>query len=312
MLTKLGFRNKFLVTVGASVCLLGLIVAILLTPFLEQKLNHTIEKRGVSLAKNVAFTAEHYVLEEEYLALSLILKDYQESDEDLVYIFVSNSDGRIVAHTFAGGFPVELENLHKEDSPSANSVKRLLTDEGEIIDIAVPLVDSHLGTIHVGISGEEIRQDVNSFVRLVTVILVVTLTGGAILAIIAAQQITTPLKNIAGATQKVADGDLTYRVSVTSNDEIGHLMRAFNDMVEKRQRVEQEREKLISELNIAFDEIKVLSGMLPICASCKKIRDDRGYWYQIESYIRDHSEADFTHGICPDCVQKLYPNLGKT
>jgi len=63
------------------------------------------------------------------------------------------------------------------------------------------------------------------------------------------------------------------------------------------------------ELQIALDEVKVLSGFLPICASCKQIRDDKGYWTQIESYIRDHSEAEFSHGICPDCAKKLYPGF---
>jgi len=56
-------------------------------------------------------------------------------------------------------------------------------------------------------------------------------------------------------------------------------------------------------------EIKILKGFLPICAACKKIRDDKGYWKQIESYIRDHSEAEFSHGICPDCAKKLYPDF---
>lgn len=62
-------------------------------------------------------------------------------------------------------------------------------------------------------------------------------------------------------------------------------------------------------LQKSLDEIKVLRGMLPICASCKKIRDDGGYWQNLENYIRDHSEADFTHSICPECVEKLYPDL---
>jgi ligand-binding sensor domain-containing protein len=57
----------------------------------------------------------------------------------------------------------------------------------------------------------------------------------------------------------------------------------------------------------ALADVKVLSGLLPVCASCKKIRDDKGYWTQIESYIRDHSEADFSHGICPECLTRLYP-----
>ena len=55
--------------------------------------------------------------------------------------------------------------------------------------------------------------------------------------------------------------------------------------------------------------MKKLSGLLPICASCKQIRDDNGGWKQIESYIADHSEANFTHGVCPDCTKKLYPEF---
>jgi hypothetical protein len=69
-----------------------------------------------------------------------------------------------------------------------------------------------------------------------------------------------------------------------------------------------ELKKKNTELKTALSQVKTLSGFLPICASCKKIRDDNGYWNQIESYIRNHSEAEFSHGICPDCAQKLYPN----
>ncbi len=74
--------------------------------------------------------------------------------------------------------------------------------------------------------------------------------------------------------------------------------------ITERKKAEEERERLILELKEALAKIKTLSGMLPICAWCKKIRDDTGYWRQIESYIRDHSEAEFTHGICPDCAKK--------
>ena len=63
----------------------------------------------------------------------------------------------------------------------------------------------------------------------------------------------------------------------------------------------------ISRLEEALQNVKTLTGFLPICANCKKIRDDEGYWQQIEEYIMNHSEADFTHGICNECVEKLYP-----
>ena len=79
--------------------------------------------------------------------------------------------------------------------------------------------------------------------------------------------------------------------------------------ISQRQRAEEERNKTIFNLQEALADVKTLSGLLPICASCKKIRDDTGYWNQIESYIRDHSEVDFTHSICPQCAKELYPNL---
>ena len=75
----------------------------------------------------------------------------------------------------------------------------------------------------------------------------------------------------------------------------------FADLMELR--------RLNAELQAALAKVKTLSGLLPICASCKKIRDDQGYWQQVEVYIRDHSEVEFSHGICPDCAQKLYPQF---
>ena len=77
----------------------------------------------------------------------------------------------------------------------------------------------------------------------------------------------------------------------------------------ERNKIETDREKLIQELRITLDEVKTLRGLIPICSNCKKIRDDEGYWNQIETYILDHSEAEFSHGICPECAKKLYPDL---
>jgi DNA-binding response OmpR family regulator len=89
------------------------------------------------------------------------------------------------------------------------------------------------------------------------------------------------------------------------------------DITERKQAEEilqettKEREKLIQELQYALDNIKTLQGLIPICANCKKIRDDKGYWNQVEGYISEHTDAEFTHGICPDCAKKLYGDLYK-
>lgn len=74
-------------------------------------------------------------------------------------------------------------------------------------------------------------------------------------------------------------------------------------------RAERENAQLVADLTAALAQVKKLSGFLPICASCKKIRDDQGYWRQVEEYIREHSEAEFSHSICPECAKRLYPDI---
>jgi two-component system, cell cycle sensor histidine kinase and response regulator CckA len=79
--------------------------------------------------------------------------------------------------------------------------------------------------------------------------------------------------------------------------------------ISDRRREEAERLKLIEELTDALAQAKTLRSLLPICASCKKIRDDHGYWQQLEVYFQQHEHIDFSHGVCPDCMQRLYPEF---
>ncbi len=77
--------------------------------------------------------------------------------------------------------------------------------------------------------------------------------------------------------------------------------------ISDRKAAETERERLIGELQEALQRVRSLSGLLPMCASCRKIRDQQGDWHNLENYVRTHTEADFSHGICPECRTKLYP-----
>jgi HAMP domain-containing protein len=121
--------------------------------------------------------------------------------------------------------------------------------------------------------------------------------------------ITRPIHKLAEAAKAIAGGDLGRRVQVSSRDEIGQLGRSFNQMLEKRQLAAEEKENLILELRDALSNVKTLKGLLPICAWCKKIRDDSGYWKKLETYLQEHSEASFTHGICPACLKKVDPDV---
>lgn len=92
-------------------------------------------------------------------------------------------------------------------------------------------------------------------------------------------------------------------------EELEKINNQLQNEIMIRKEAEEKKESLILDLQKTLKEVKTLSGLIPICASCKKIRDDKGYWNQIESYISKHSDADFSHGICPECAKTLYPDF---
>ncbi len=144
------------------------------------------------------------------------------------------------------------------------------------------------------------------------------------------RSVLSPIKRLTGHAGRISrNNDFSMRINIPLNDEIGALATTFDSMVGRveeqttdltrineelktqiaeREMAQQERENLILDLQEALFEVKTLSGLLPLCASCKKVRDDNGYWRQLEAYIQDHSEAEVSHGICPDCAKELYPD----
>lgn len=150
--------------------------------------------------------------------------------------------------------------------------------------------------------------------------------GMIAVTLVFARSVAKPIARLQEGTEIIGSGDLDYRVGTDARDEIGQLSRAFDrmsgslkkitasrDELEKeiaaRETAETQQRALLrdlertnGELEQRLSEIKTLRGLLPICSYCKKIRDDKGYWNQIEGYVTEHSEALFSHGICPACM----------
>jgi hypothetical protein len=112
------------------------------------------------------------------------------------------------------------------------------------------------------------------------------------------------LSNLIGHYFKIVSFFFIYQAVIVNG-----LKKPYSLMFRNLKRSEETLRREKDRLEQALSQIRTLRGLLPICANCKKIRDDKGYWNQIETYIHDHSEAKFSHGICPECIKKLYPGL---
>ncbi|MFH1213492.1 MAG: PAS domain S-box protein [Candidatus Neomarinimicrobiota bacterium] len=162
-----------------------------------------------------------------------------------------------------------------------------------IDDVGKEHIGQIIGQTDIDLFGEEFgRETVNKDIHLMT-------TGEPIIGLVESRQLKDGSLNWTSTTKvplRDADGQITGLVGITR--EINEIKKA-----------EEQREKVILELQEAINKINTLKGLLPICANCKKIRDDKGYWNNVETYIHSHADVEFTHGICPDCMKKLYPDF---
>lgn len=125
-------------------------------------------------------------------------------------------------------------------------------------------------------------------------------------------RIGQPVKDFEGIRMRNDGIEINLAISVSPiKNTVGRIIGAsmIARDINEQKRHQQEREKLIGELQDALAQVKNLTGLLPICASCKKVRDDHGYWTQVEVYVMNHSNAEFTHGICPDCLAQYRANI---
>ncbi len=135
-----------------------------------------------------------------------------------------------------------------------------------------------------------------------------SVAGGVVLALVFSWRISRPLAALAAGSHRVAEGDLTARVSVEGGSELRRTASAFNYMAEQLAASKQVLADQVRDLEEALAQVKRFKGLLPICAWCKQVRNDRGDWSSLEEYLQEHTDAQFSHAICPPCRKRLFPS----
>jgi methyl-accepting chemotaxis protein len=152
--------------------------------------------------------------------------------------------------------------------------------------------------MRLGLTNAAIRRELIEEMALVLGLLVPI---GALLYVVTRRTFVRPIERLVKASVQFARGEAPPPLTFGTRDELEVVAFTFNEMVAARTAALKQREQQLAE---AEAEVKVLEGILPICASCKRIRTDSGQWQAVESYVRDHSAAEFSHGLCPDCAQR--------
>jgi two-component sensor histidine kinase len=251
----MSIRAKIILISTGFILFFGLTTIILIQTILTWRISGELQKRGVSMTRHFAEMATTPLLTEDMIALRFFASEYMAAEEDIEYVLVTDSRGEIVTHTFGPAFPVELKDANPIRPGQSYNIQRIITEEGDILDIAVPILNGEAGFVRLGISEEPIREAVARIILLMVWIIIVVLLLGIVSSYFLTTSITRPILDLEKAATAIGDGDLGHRIQMRTNDEVGHLSLTFNRMAENVQRTNERIEKSLKEKELLLREV---------------------------------------------------------
>jgi PAS domain S-box-containing protein len=298
-------RVKIFLSMLLLVVFSGLAMILFAETVIYQKLRVKLEEKGLAVAKIVAKDCITPIITERYFEMTMMFKDLQESERDIVYMYVENKDGRVLAHTFDNRVPQGLRQALKTDSRQRYSTKELSTDKGRIQDVAVPLLDGQLGVLHMGLSAAAVENVVDDVVKLIVLFSIFILTAGTTASVWLSRTITAPLKKLGRSAEAFGRGEIGSPVSITSADEIGDLARIFNEMVVRRKETEEkirQGEQFIRDILDTVDE-----AFIVIDSEFRILTANKAYCNQVgesDEIISGRHCYEISHRITHPCFEE--------
>ncbi|MCL4515817.1 MAG: HAMP domain-containing protein [Firmicutes bacterium] len=245
---KASVKTKIMGIVLGLVLLLGLGVTLQIQFSLPRALNEQLEKRAISIARDVAARSTDLVLTNNVFALYELARDTAKNNEDVRYVLILDRAGNVLAHTFAGGVPAGLAKANSAAPADRYRLEIFNSEEGVVRDVAVPIFEGRAGTARVGLLEHSTQKVmVATTERLLLATLVVSIIG-IFAAYFLTMVLTRPLFELVEVTRAVASGNLRRKANVSARDEIGQLATAFNGMVDHLRETDVENAHLCEEL----------------------------------------------------------------
>jgi len=234
-------QTKIMGIVLSLVILFGLGATYQVRVTLRDILTHKLYESGTAISRDLAGRSTDLVLTGDLFALHELLRDTLENNEDVRYAFIVSAQGEVLVHTFGEEFPVDLLAANGVRAGNGPHIQLLDTEEGSLIDFAMPIFGGRVGTARVGMSEHHLYETLNNVtLSLLTITGLVSLVGLGV-AFLLTRVLTRPVKQLVSAAELVAQGDLDVRVPVWASDEVGQLQDAFNRMTTELAHAREER-----------------------------------------------------------------------
>lgn len=244
-------RVKIMGIVLGVVFLFGAVVALQTRAAQEEALSAELNRRALSIARDLAARSVDPLLTNHVVALHDLVQDTSHNNEDVRYVFVLDPAGVVVAHTFGSGFPRDLIGVNAPTAGGEPRVRVLESEEGPVHDAAAPILRGIAGSVRVGLTERSLQGLLRrSTLQILSATAAVSLVG-VVAAYLLTALLTQPLRELVGVTRAVAAGDLGRQAVVRSRDEFGALARAFSEMTGqllRRDRELKEKERIRAEL----------------------------------------------------------------
>jgi len=278
ILSSVSLRVKIMGIALVSIFSLGLGITWQARAMMVRSLQRELEQRGISIARDLAFRSTDLVLTNNLYGLYTLARETVQINEDVRYTFLVDPAGNVLAHSFEGGFPADPLSVNRPEEGQPYRLQRIQTEEGLILDVAVPVFDGRAGVARVGMSHRRLDGVVAGATRwLLVTMLAVSLVGIGLSSLLT-WLLTRPVRALTEATRRVGEGDLSPRLTPWAADEIGYLQESFNTMVERLARARQEmaavNESLLRrnrELSTLYQVSQALSGPLELEAALQDV-----------------------------------------
>ena len=222
-----GLVRRFVIWIVAIIMLLGVMTTVFVQVSLTNTLTEELRERGQVISRNLAASVLEPILIEDKVYVHRLVENAKKTEKDVKYIYIIDAKGKVLAHTFEGGFPGELLTARID---MENNSRLLDTGDGYVIDFTAPILDGRAGFVHIGMDETSMHEKINQTSR--TIITLTLLVGalGVLMAYIAGNYLTRPIRSLVKGTEEIGSGNLGYQIKTDSTDEINILSKAFNEM----------------------------------------------------------------------------------